>query len=158
MSSFLPTIIFRHRKENGKKCTLKPIQSCLDVQFYRYPLLTFPSLENYFILSMEAPLLTKEDQGKSVCLIDGSWKYAAKMQEFLLYRYPSSPMRSLPKECQTAYPRKQTACTDPKRGLASIEALFFAYLILGKKNDTLLDGYYWKNSFLLMNQQLINSF
>jgi pre-rRNA-processing protein TSR3 len=65
-------------------------------------------------------------------------------------------MRSLPKEFQTAYPRRQNDCPDPKRGLASIEAIFIAYLKMGRKTDGLLDNYYWKESFLTCNRLLIS--
>ena len=50
-------------------------------------------------------------------------------------------------------PRKQTECTDPERGLASVEALFIAYHILGYETEGLLDHYYWKKEFLRLNSQ-----
>jgi pre-rRNA-processing protein TSR3 len=56
--------------------------------------------------------------------------------------------RSLPSHYKTAYPRRQLDCPDPERGLASIEALYAAYSILGRSTDGLLDRYHWKEEFL----------
>jgi pre-rRNA-processing protein TSR3 len=61
------------------------------------------------------------------------------------------PRRSLPKGFQTAYPRRQLDCPDPSQGLASIEALYIAFFLLGRECDFLLDGYYWKELFLQRN-------
>ena len=60
--------------------------------------------------------------------------------------------RRLPSNYQTAYPRKQTACPNPTNGLASIEALYLTYLITNRDTSTLLDSYYWKESFLNINR------
>jgi pre-rRNA-processing protein TSR3 len=59
--------------------------------------------------------------------------------------------RSLPPSLRTAYPRRQTLCPDPARGLASVEALFAAYRILGRDVDGILDGYLWRERFLVTN-------
>jgi len=41
--------------------------------------------------------------------------------------------------------------TDPTNGLASIEALYVAYHILGRPTEGLLDHYRWANEFLDSN-------
>jgi rRNA small subunit aminocarboxypropyltransferase len=61
-------------------------------------------------------------------------------------------VRSLPAHFQTAYPRRQNDCSDPTRGLASVEALFIAYKILNRESQGLLDNYYWKDAFLKKNE------
>ncbi|GAB4186476.1 MAG: hypothetical protein Tsb0015_04290 [Simkaniaceae bacterium] len=153
MSPFLPTIILRHRKENLKKCSLRGLEGRFDMQFYTYPSADLPPMENYILLSMEAPLLTSEDRESGIFLIDGTWKYAEKMTQSVLQKH-SLQRRSLPSFCKTAYPRKQTGCRDPEKGLASIEALFFAYLILGRNPEGLLEHYHWKDDFLALNFKL----
>jgi pre-rRNA-processing protein TSR3 len=37
---------------------------------------------------------------------------------------------------------------DPLGGLASVEALFLARLLLGERDESLLEDYYWKTEFL----------
>ena len=53
---------------------------------------------------------------------------------------------------QTAYPRVSKLGTDPDNGLASIEALYLAYHILGRPTDGLLDHYRWAQGFLEANE------
>jgi pre-rRNA-processing protein TSR3 len=96
---------------------------------------------------MDAPPLTEADASLGLCLIDGTWKYAQTMEKQL----PSMQKRSLPNHFVTAYPRKQTGCIDPARGLASIEALFAAYTILKRPTAGLLDHFHWKEQFLALN-------
>lgn len=61
------------------------------------------------------------------------------------------PPRSL-QGFQTAYPRVSRQGTDPCNGLASVEALFLAYHILGRPTAGLLDHYRWADEFLRINQ------
>ena len=144
----LKTIIIRHARENRKKCTLTPLETRPDFLFISYPFKgEAPSLEGACLLTIDAPLLSSDDRSP-LCLIDGTWNLAAKIEKKL----PQNLIkRSLPNIFKTAYPRKQTGCIDPERGLASIEALFVAYQILGWPTDGLLDHYYWANDFLMLN-------
>jgi pre-rRNA-processing protein TSR3 len=59
--------------------------------------------------------------------------------------------RSIPKGWRTAYPRRQDDCEDPSTGLASIEAIAIAYLILDRDPTGLFDNYHWKSDFLKIN-------
>lgn len=152
ISSRFSTTILRHRKENLKKCSLSGLEGRQDIQFLTYPVDPIPFLENTIVLSLDAPVLTPEDTNYSLLLIDGTWKYAAVMEKQLPYR-EKWLRRSLPAHFLTAYPRKQTDCIDPDRGLASIEALYIAYHILDWDTTGLLDHYYWKEEFLKINSQ-----
>ncbi len=145
-----PTIILRHRKENLKKCSLRGLEEREDLIFLRYPRETLPNLENYVILTMDAPELSCDDQDKGLFLVDGTWNYAEKM----LKNIPLLEKRSLPSQYKTAYPRKQTGCPDPETGLASVEALYISYQILHRDPAGLLDHYYWKEEFLQKNKLL----
>jgi pre-rRNA-processing protein TSR3 len=66
------------------------------------------------------------------------------------------PPRSL-RGYRTAYPRVSKPGTDPDNGLASVEALFVAYHILGRPTEGLLDHYRWAEEFLRLNQLTISS-
>ncbi|MFA5250111.1 MAG: hypothetical protein WC371_01715 [Parachlamydiales bacterium] len=151
MPSFLPTIIWRHKKENLKKCTLSGLEGRPDLSFFSYPaaLETLPALENYLILKLGEPPLEETDQQNGLFLIDATWRYAQIMEKKLPWE--KMKKRSLPAGFRTAYPRKQTLCPDPLAGLASVEALFLAHLILKKTTAGLLDNYYWKEAFLKIN-------
>lgn len=154
MFLFPPTIILRHRKENLKKCSLHGLEWREDLHFYTYPKDSLPLLKNYFLLSLDGPLLSETDQHFGIFIIDGTWNYAQRMQRQL----PQPRLfekRSLPLHYQTAYPRRQEDCPDPTRGLASIEALFLAYHLLGRSTEGLLNHYYWKEEFLKKNELAI---
>lgn len=150
MCPFPPTTILRHRKENLKKCSLRGLEARADFRFYTYPLAELPDLSNYILLAMDAPPLTKEDQDCGIFLLDGTWRYASKMLA-VHFSKGSNKMRSIPSGFQTAYPRTQEDCPDPSQGLASIEALYIAYTVLGRNREGLLDHYYWKELFLKKN-------
>lgn len=143
MYDFPPTIIWRHRKENLKKCSLRGLEKRADLRFYKYPTQELPPLEGYLLLAVDAPVLTREDAESGLVLLDGTWRYVEKMAGQL----PPMKKRSLP-PVPTAYPRRQ----DEERGLASVEALFLAHHILGRPTEGLLDHYLWKDKFYLAYQ------
>jgi pre-rRNA-processing protein TSR3 len=64
------------------------------------------------------------------------------------------PRRSLPEEFVTAYPRRQSDCSEPDRGLASVEALAVAHALMGRPWLSLLDLYHWKEDFLQKNSSI----
>jgi pre-rRNA-processing protein TSR3 len=144
----LPTLILRHRRENLKKCSLSGLEKRPDLSFFSYPKDTLPDLSQHLLLQVGAPLLTLADANLPLFLIDGTWKLTNIMTQQL----KSQPQtRSLPSHYRTAYPRRQTDCLDPHAGLASIEALYIAHLLLGRNTEGLLDRYHWKNEFLILN-------
>jgi len=148
MVYFHPTIILRHKRENLKKCSLRGLEARNDILFLRYPIIELPDLTNYCVLALDAPPLTLEDCHLGLFLIDGTWRHAQTMSRLIP---PTMIKRSLPAHFRTAYPRRQDDCSDPDRGLASVEALYLAYQILGRSTDGLLDNYYWKESFISTN-------
>ena len=153
MFNFPPTTILRHKRENLKKCSLSGLEGRPDFQFLTYPLPNLPNLDQYCILSLDAPPLSHEDAERGIFLIDGTWRYARTMSQ-IIPKKGLHVFRSLPPCLQTAYPRRQPDCPDPTRGLASIEALYAAYFILGRSTEGLLDHYYWKEQFLRNLRQL----
>mgnify|MGYP001266903359 CR=1 FL=1 len=147
------TFILRHRKENLKKCSLEGMKPSKEIEFFTYPQDNLPFIPNTIILKCEAPILTEADQGSPLLILDGTWKYAAQMEKYV-WSLGSYKARSLPPLYETAYPRKQTDCPAPLRGLASIEALYIAYRLLGREKKGLLDHYFWKEEFLKKNATL----
>lgn len=151
-----PTIIIRHRLENLKKCSLRGLESRSDFIFVTYPYRTLPDITDYILLTLDAPPLTEEDRHHGLLLVDATWRYANKMVAPLL-NHPGLIPRSLPGHFKTAYPRRQTECSDPERGLASIEALYLSFMLTKRPVDGLLDHYHWRNEFLLINHLDNNS-
>ncbi|EKE08073.1 MAG: hypothetical protein ACD_17C00361G0002 [uncultured bacterium] len=142
----MKTIIFRHRRENLKKCSLRGLETHPDLLFYTYPTDSLPDCTGYILLKMGAPPLTIDDHGKGLLLLDGTWRLAKIMEKQLPCHLEN---KSLPSIYQTAYPRRQSDCPDPAKGLASVEALYIAHQILGKKTEGLLEHYLWKDQFLI---------
>jgi len=154
MEKITRAVILRHRKENLKKCSLRGLEKRDDFSFYTYPKKFPEDLNGFFILTIDAPPITHEDRGKGLLLIDGTWNLANKMLANLP-KYPGIEERSIPSGFITAYPRVQTGCSDPARGLASVEALYIAFVILGYRVDDLFDNYHFGNEFLKLNEKLL---
>ncbi len=156
MTIFPPTVIIRHRKENLRKCSLRGLENRNDLRFVTYPLGQLPPLDRYLLLSLDGPPLTSQDSSAGLVLLDGTWRYAQVMFDQWGADLPIQT-RCLPHSAVTAYPRVQTHCSDPLRGLASVEALFLAHLILRRETEGLLDHYYWKQDFLEANAALLTA-
>jgi pre-rRNA-processing protein TSR3 len=154
---FVSFIVIRHRKENLRKCSLRGLEGRSDFLFFTYPECTkqggLPSLDDFILLDIDGEELTPNDTASYV-LLDATWRYASVMHR-QLSQLIRCQRRRLPLAWKTAYPRCQTACADPERGLASIEAIYAASLITGRSTEGLLDSYYWKDHFLEKNHALI---
>lgn len=140
------TTIVRSPRENPRKCSVLPLRDRADVQFLSYPALNPPSFEGYVRLAADGPELSAADRAHGILLVDGSWRASNKM----VTHFAAVPPRSL-HGWKTAYPRVSKQGTDPDNGLASIEALYIAYHILGRPVDGLLDHYHWAARFLELN-------
>jgi pre-rRNA-processing protein TSR3 len=150
MQSFPPTVILRHRKENLKKCSLRGLEHREDFKFYTYPDGEFPVLPEYILLAIDGEPLSPSDSDRGLFVLDATWRYAQKMCQFVESKQPWVK-RSIPGHWRTAYPRRQSDCPNPELGLASIEAIYAAYQVMGRDTTGLLDGYYWKDQFLEKN-------
>ena len=157
MRPFLPTIILRHRKENLKKCSLRGLETSQDILFYTYPQHIPANLTHYVMLHLgddSTQALSKEDLHSGLFFLDSTWNYEKKMHDRIQKEHKLI-YRSIPSHFVTAYPRQQTGCEDPERGLATVEALYIAYTILGLSTDGLLDHYYFGKSFLEKNYKAL---
>ena len=143
---FPPTVIVRHSHENPRKCSILPLKGRPDLLFLNHPVKERPPLEGYVRLAAEGPELSAVDAGCGLLLLDGSWRWAAAMTR----DFADVPPRSLA-GWRTAYPRVSKLGTDPDNGLASVEALYAAYHLLGRPTAGLLDQYRWAAEFLGLN-------
>lgn len=140
-----PTHVIRHPRENLAKCSLSPLHGRPDLVFHRWsPVLRFDAT-GFTLLAVDAPPISRADAGRPLLLLDSTWRLLPALLTCLT---GEAIPRSLPREVETAYPRKSQDGRDPSAGLASVEALFVARALLGRRDDTLLDGYYWRDAFL----------
>ena len=149
VNSFPPTVIVVHRKERAEKCSVEPLRGRPDMRFVRFPVAAPMDLTGYVRLALEGPMLGAEDVSSGLLVLDATWRLAGKMErEFL-----SVPPRRLPL-AKTAYPRNSKLTQDPEVGLATVEAIYLAYWLLGRSTMGLLDQYRWGEEFLVLNGEL----
>ena len=143
----MSTIVMIHRKENLKKCSVWPLHTRDDFRFHVFPF-DIPKLDprNTIRLGLGGAPLSSADRDKDLLVLDATWRLAAQMEE----PFVDIPLRSIP-AYKTAYPRIACGDSDPSQGLATIEAIFCAYRLLGHSTEGLLEHYYWKEAFLNMN-------
>jgi pre-rRNA-processing protein TSR3 len=143
---FPPTIVVRHQRENPKKCSILPLKGRPDLVFHSYPLKQPIDLTGYVRLAVDGPRLSADDRDRGILLLDASWRWADAMTRDFAHVEP----RSLA-GWRTAYPRVSKLGTDPEEGLATVEALYIAYHILGRPTAGLLEHYRWAEEFLRLN-------
>jgi pre-rRNA-processing protein TSR3 len=141
-----PTIIVVHQKERRSKCTVEPLRGHQGFELVKFPLKSPLRLQGYVRLGLGGKLLSAEDREAGLLVLDATWRLAAKMEA----EFADIPVRSLP-AWKTAYPRVSKLTADPEQGLATIEAIYLAYHLLGRTTAGLLDQYRWKEEFLTLN-------
>lgn len=136
--------VIRHPKERRSKCSLTPLEGREDIEFYRArPGWTF-DITGYTLLGLGASELSVKDAGRPLLLLDSTWRLLPQLEACLT---GEGVRRTLPL-VPSAYPRVSKIAEDPLGGLASVEALFLAKLLLGERDDRLLEGYHWSFQFL----------
>jgi pre-rRNA-processing protein TSR3 len=139
------TIILRHPRERLSKCSLEPVRGWPGIQFYTANRGFQLDTTNCIVLGLGAKELSMEDSGKPLILLDSTWRLLRDLQKCLT----GTPIyRTLPFGITTAYPRVSKISEDPLGGLASVEALYLAWKLLGVDDSSLLDHYHWKSEFL----------
>ena len=110
------------------------------------------------LLDPEAPVLDQADGalepggvGLGLFVIDCSWRRLPRIGRAVV----DAPTRRALPPLETAYPRKSRTFEDPRRGLATVEALYAASALLGRPDPTLLDGYRFAEAFLERNRGLL---
>lgn len=145
-----PTVFVVHRRERRSKCSVEPLRGRPGFQFLTFPVKDRPPLAGYLRVGLGGPLLSPADRIAGLLFLDGNWRLLPPMEA----AFADLPVRSLPL-WRTAYPRRSKAFTDPDEGLATIEAVFAAYLEMGRDPAGLLDAYHWARPFLEANQERI---
>lgn len=148
--SELPTIIVVHGRENRKKCSVEPLRQRPGFVFWKFPERGPEPLADYVRLGIGGPLLGADDRACGLFVLDATWRLAPRMERV----YAELPVRSLP-PLQTAYPRVSKRLDDPPEGLATIEAIYAAFVRLGRDPRGLLDHYRWGDLFLAMNRDVL---
>ena len=143
---FPPTILVVHPRERRSKCTVEPLRGRDGFRFWTFPDRGPEPLTGYVRLTMDGPVLSAADADRGLLVLDGTWRLAHRMEKFFL----DVPARSLP-PIRTAYPRMSRIKPDPAGGLATIEAIYAAYRLLGRSCDPLLDEYHFAAEFLSQN-------
>ena len=144
-------LILRDPKESLAKCSLTPLRGLDGVRFVDYHPDRRLDADGRVLLDPDGELLTEEDRGRDLFLIDCAWRRVPKLArtvDGVLLR------RRLP-ALVTAYPRKSKTFEDPERGLASVEALYAASVLLGAPRPELLEAYRWRDAFLERNRALL---
>ena len=139
-----PITVIRHPKERRSKCSLTPLEGREDISFCRArPGWTFDAT-GFTVLVLGAPLLSVEDRGRPLLLLDSTWRLLPQLEACLLGEGICRTLPAIP----SAYPRTSKIAEDPTGGLASVEALFLAKVLLDERDDALLANYYWSSGFL----------
>ena len=151
--SDLDILILRDPRESKKKCSLTPLAGKEGVEFRVYHPDRRVDAGGRILLDPDGEPFTAADRDKPLFLIDCAWRRVPTLSrtvdgEVLRRRLP---------DLVTAYPRKSNFFEDPVRGLASIEALFAASLLVGRPNLELLKEYRWRDEFLERNRDLLAS-
>lgn len=136
------------KKERPGRCSLTPFREDPRFRVIYFDPMVPAVVEGGILLHPDGPPLAAPDVGRGLILVDGSWKYSARMVVGLSGHYER---RCIPTGLVTAYPRRSKAGTDPATGLASIEALYAALWIGGRAPEDLLSHYYWREAFLSTN-------
>ena len=144
------TIIYVHPTENPRKCTVRALRERVDFVFHKWPRdperLRRPDLRGYVRLSLDGPPIGPADRDHGLLVLDATWRHVVPMER----AFEDVPTRSLP-PLVTAYPRQSKVFDDPGGGLATIEAIYGAFRLMGRSVDGLLDHYHWRSAFLEAN-------
>lgn len=146
-----PVLIVVRRGEDPAKCTVRPLRGTPGLDFLSYPLRQKPDLSRHLLLAPGAPPLSPADAGRPLLFLDASWRHADKMNKSV----EPVESRAIPSGWHTAYPRRSKIHADPDTGLATVEALYAAFCVLGFRDDSLLRFYPWRGAFLELNRNLI---
>lgn len=149
----LDLLIVRDPRESTKKCSLTPLRGTSGVRFATYAHDRRVDAGRRILLHVDGELLSPADRGDAgtpLLLVDCCWR---RVPTLLRTIDGELVPRRLP-PLATAYPRASDIAPDPEQGLASIEALYAAYALLGEPHAELLAHYRWREEFLRRNPSL----
>lgn len=143
----LDVLILRDPRESPKKCSLTPLRGMPGIRFVSYDKDRRLATAKRILLHPDGEEIRAEDRGLPLLLVDCAWR---RVPNLLATIDGELVPRRLP-PLVTAYPRKSKLFEDPARGLASIEALYAALVLLGNPRPELLSDYRWAKEFLSKN-------
>lgn len=143
-------LILRDPRESAAKCSLTPLRGLPDVTFVAYHPERRVEAGGRILLDPDGTEIGEDDRGHDLFLIDCSWRRVPKLAATV----DGAVLRRRLPALVTAYPRRSRTFEDPARGLASVEALFAATVLLGQPRPELLAGYRWREAFLAANPAL----
>lgn len=151
--SAAPTLVLRDPRESPRKCSLTPLRGRADVRFVHYRPDRRVDAVGRVLLHPEGRVLAPADAGRPLLLVDCSWRRLPK----LLAALDGEPEPCRLPPLRTAYPRRSSTFADPAAGLASVEALYAASVLLGRPDPTLLAGYRFRERFLELNADVLGA-
>lgn len=147
------------RAERPQKCTILPLEGRADFMIHRFERgQAIPALTADLLLHIDGDSLDQMDlKGvNSLAFVDCHWRRCAGIVQQI--QQPLPRLARIPSGFRTAYPRRNKENNDPSDGLATIEAVFIAAAFCGRRDETLLDRYHWRQEFLDMNRELFARF
>ena len=137
--------MLRHRREKPAKCTVEPLVGRADIEIRTLVFGERFDADSFVLLDPRGAPLGLEDAERPLLLLDSTWRLLPEMSNALDGR---PRRRSISQDICTAYPRRSRGTSDPRFGLATIEALYAALHALGRADLSLLDAYHWRDAFL----------
>jgi pre-rRNA-processing protein TSR3 len=146
----LDVLILRDPRESAKKCSLTPLRGMRGIRFVSYDRDRRVAVGTRVLLDPNGAEIGPADAGAPLLLIDCSWRRVGDLRAVV--DGDLRPRRLPP--LVTAYPRRSKTFDDPRSGLASVEALYAALVLLGDPRPELLAGYRWAAEFRARNPEL----
>jgi len=150
----LDILILRDPRESKKKCSLTPLAGKPGVRFVTYNRERRLEAGGRILLDPEGEPFSASDQGLPLFLIDCAWRRVPSLRA----QVDGQLLRRRLPELTTAYPRVSRVFNDPSVGLASIEALFVASVLIGAPRLDLLAAYRWRDEFLEQNASFFGEY
>lgn len=142
--------------ETPNKCTIAPLGYRPDFRIMRVAnVLALGPLSSTVLLHPDGVCLSEMGdslgQITGIASIDCIWRRLPGLIRRISGTLPT--LAKIPSGFVTAYPRKSSDDSDPKEGLATIEALFIASALLGRWDSSLLSEYYFGRRFIELNSK-----
>ncbi len=149
----LDVLVVRDPRESAKKCSLVPLRGTPGIAFVEYRADRRVDGKGRVLLDPAGELISEGDRGRPLLVLDSSWRRLPKLAAIV----DGEPLRRRLPSLVTAYPRRSREFEDPAQGLASVEALYAALVLLGGRDlEPLLDQYRWKREFLEANRSALS--
>ncbi len=143
-------LILRDPREPRAKCSLTALAGMAGVRVVAYRPGRRLAAGERVLLHPDGEELASDDRGRDLLLIDCAWRRVPQLLATVDGRLQPRRLPSL----VSAYPRRSKVFPDPAGGLASLEALYAATVVLGQPRPDLLERYRWKAQFLAANPWL----